>query len=181
VPETGKELLRRYLEDATAAEKSFETQLRNFAKEGDDEEVQAAFLTHANETRSHHERLARRLEELGGQPSSIKTALADLFSTAPKLSQAGHVQEERVTQNLIAAFSVETGECAMYEALANAAAAAGDPETESLAREIQVQERETAERFFRFIPSRSKIAFNVLTPNEIDPAIETRAPDDRVI
>jgi hypothetical protein len=58
--------------------------------------------------------------------------------------------------------------------------AAGDPETERLAREIQSEERQAAELIFRFIPSRSKIAFNLVTPHEIDPAIDTKAPGDRI-
>jgi ferritin-like metal-binding protein YciE len=175
------QLLYRYLDDAIAAERSFETQLRSFAEQGDDDEVQSAFLNHAGQTRTQHERLARRLEQLGGSPSTGKTVLADLYQMGPKLAQAGHVAEERITQNLIAAFSVETGECAMYEALATIAAAAADLETERLAREIQAEEQHAAELIFRFIPSRSKIAFNVLTPHEVDPAIDTKAPDDRII
>jgi ferritin-like metal-binding protein YciE len=181
VAESAARLLSRYLDDAIAAERSFETQLRSFAEQGDDDEVQSAFLTHAGQTRTQHERLARRLEQLGGSPSTSKALLAGLYEMGPKLSQAGHVPEERITQNLIAAFTIETGECALYEALATLAAAAGDPQTERLAREIQAEEQHAAELIFRFIPSRSKIAFNVVTPHEIDPAIDTKAPDDRIL
>lgn len=179
--ETSIDLLSRYLVDAIAAEKRFEAQLRGFAQEGDDEEVQTAFLAHANQTRTQHERLTHRLAALGGRVLSAKSFLADLFGLAPKLRQAEHVQEERTTQNLITAFAVESGECAFYEALAAVAVAAGDPQTERLAREIQAEERQAADRISRFIPSRAKIAFNVLTPHEIDPAIDTKAPDDRLI
>ena len=44
MPETGSEIIKRYLVDAVAAEKSFESQLRTFAGEGDDTEVQGLFL-----------------------------------------------------------------------------------------------------------------------------------------
>ena len=64
--ETSSEVLKRYLQDAIAAEKSFETQLRGFSREGDDSEAKAAFAQHAAETRSQHERLTARLEALGG-------------------------------------------------------------------------------------------------------------------
>ena len=181
VAETSGSLIKRYIEDAIAAEKSFETRLRGFAEEGDDAEVQAAFLTHAEETRVHHERLAARLQTLGGTTSAVKSFLDQLFSFTPKSTQIGRSQEEQLVQNLIVAFAVEKSECAMYEALATAAVAAGDAVTEELARGIQAQESETADKLWRFIPSRSKIAFNLLTAGEIDPAIETKAPDDRVI
>jgi ferritin-like metal-binding protein YciE len=93
----------------------------------------------------------------------------------------GHTPEERTTQNLIIVFTVESSECAMYEALAAAAEAAGDTATETLAREIQVEERQTAEKIWRFIATRSKIAFNLLTATETDPSVNTRAADNRLI
>jgi ferritin-like metal-binding protein YciE len=181
VTQNGIDLIRRYLEDALGAEKSFEAQLRSFAQEGDDADVQAAFLAHADETRIQSERLAERLQMLGGSSSAIKSFLARLFELAPKTVQLGDGQEQRVAQNLMTAFAIEKSECAMYEALANIAEAAGDPVTETLAREIQAQESAAADQFWRFIPTRAKIAFNMLTAGEIDPAIETKAPDDRVI
>jgi ferritin-like metal-binding protein YciE len=181
VTQSSIDLIRRYLEDAIAAEKSFETQLRGFAQQGDDADVQAVFLTHAEETRLQSDRLAQRLEALGEAASAGKNFFAHLFEWAPKTVQLGDGQEQRVAQNLMTAFAVEKSECAMYEALASVAAAAGDRITEGLARDIQAQETATADKIWRFISTRSKIAFNMLTAGEIDPAIETKAPDDRVI
>lgn len=175
------QVIRRYLEDAVAAESSFETQLWAFSREGDDAEVQAAFATHAQETQGQLRRLTGRLEELGGSPSTAKGLLAHLFGMTPKAVQMTHTSEERLAQNLVIAYSVESSECAMYEALASVAQAAGDEQTERLAREIQEEERRTAEKVWSFIPSRSKIAFNLLTAGEMDPAIETRMADDRVL
>lgn len=62
VSDAHADLIRRYLEDAIAAERSFETQLRNFASDGDDDEVKETFAAHAEETRIQHELLAARLE-----------------------------------------------------------------------------------------------------------------------
>ena len=179
--EPAAQLLTRYLDDAISAERSFETQLRSFAEQGDDDEVQTAFRAHAEQTRTHCARLTRRLEELGGTPSPVKTAMAELYGMAPKLSLAAQVAEDRIVENLIVAVLMETGECAIYEVLATVALAAGDSPTEHLAREIQSEARHTADLLFRFIPSRSKIAFNVVTPHEIDPAVDTKAPDDRLL
>ncbi len=85
--------------------------------------------------------------------------------------------EGKLVQNLITALCVETGEMAMYEALASVAAAAGDGTTELLAREIQAEEQRTAEKLFHFLPTRSKIAFNVLTAGEVDPSVETKTSE----
>lgn len=179
--QTSDDVIRRYLEDAIAAEKSFEPQLEGFAREGDDEEVQAVFAIHAAETRRQYELLTSRLEELGGNPSTAKSLLAHVFGLAPKSAQVGHAPEERTTQNLIMAFTVENSECAMYEALAAAAEAAGDDVTGALAREIQAEERQTAEKIWRFIATRAKIAFNLLTAAETDPSVNTRTADNRLI
>lgn len=179
--ESSTDVIRRYLQDAIAAESSFETQLRAFSEHGDDDDVRSAFAQHAEETRHQQDLLTARLEQLGGSPSGAKSIFAHLFGSTPKLAQATHVQEERTAQNLIVAFSVETSECAMYEALASVAAAAGDVATQTLAREIQAQERQTAEKIWHFIPSRAKIAFNMLTPSDIDPSVATRAVDNRLI
>lgn len=181
MPQTSNDVIRRYLEDAIAAEKSFETQLQSFAREGDDEEVKTVFAVHSAETRRQYERLTIRLQELGGSPSTAKSFLAHIFSLTPKTAQVGHEAEERTTQNLIMAFTAENSECAMYEALAAAAEAAGDDITEALVREIQQEERLTADRIWHFITSRAKIAFNLLTAAETDPSVSTRAQVNRLI
>jgi ferritin-like metal-binding protein YciE len=179
--ETSNDVMRRYLEDAIAAEKTFEAQLQGFARLGDDEEVEAAFTIHAAETRRQYERLTARLEELGGSASTAKSFFAHIFGFAPKSAQVGHAPEERTTQNLIIAFTVENSECAMYEALAAAAESAGDGATETLAREIQAEEKQTADKIWHLIHSRAKIAFNLLTASETDPSVNTRAADNRII
>ena len=168
------EVIREHLQNLIAAEKAFEERLREFATEGDDEEVQLTFADHADETHLHLDRLRGRLAELGSTESSEKSALSRILGLAPRLAEASATPEERLVQNLITAFCVETGECAMYEALASAARACGDRITEDLARNIQAEERRAAEKIFHFLPSRSKIAFNVLTAGEIDPAVETK-------
>lgn len=161
--ETSVDTIKRYLVDAIAAEKSFETQLEGFAKEGDNATAKSLFQQHALETKRQYEKLTARLEALGGSPSTTKSILAHLFSMAPKVASVGHEEEERVTQNLIAAFAVENSEVALYESLANSAEAAGDTQTASLAREIQAEEKATAEKVFKLIPSVAKEAFQRVT------------------
>lgn len=181
MPDNHTDLIRRYLQDAIAAESTFESQLRAFAQEGDDDDVQSFFALHADQTKFQYDRLAARLGELGGNPSATKALSVQAVGLAPKTAQATRSQEERTAQNLILAFSIEQAECATYEALASVARAASDPATESLARQIQDEEKEAANRVWRFLPSRSKIAFNMLTAGETDPSIETRASENRLV
>jgi ferritin-like metal-binding protein YciE len=182
VAEPGSEVIQRYLQDAIAAESSFESQLRSFAAEtGDDDDVRSYFEAHADETNIQIERLTGRLNELGGTPSASKNLLAQMFSLSPKTAQAAHTVDERLAQNLMMAYTVEQAECAMYEALASVAQATGDSATQRLAREIQGEAERAAAKAWKFLPSRAKIAFNLLTALEVDPAVETRTTEDRIV
>jgi ferritin-like metal-binding protein YciE len=147
-----RDILRAYLEDIIASEKTFETQLTGFSKEGDDRVVQQAFAQHAEETRAQYEQLTQRLQMgYGGSPSITKSAMAHLFGVAPKLAQIGHDAADRVTQNLMMAYAVENAEVAIYEVFATVCARGGDAETERLARSIQQQERETAQKVWNLL------------------------------
>jgi ferritin-like metal-binding protein YciE len=179
--ENSADLICGYLDDAVTAAKSFEAELRKFAGEGDDEDVQRAFAAHAGETQCQYERLLEQLEQLGGHSSGAAHSLARAFEVSSQIPPAGDIQEERTVQHLIATFGVEAGECAFYEALACIAAASGDTKTELLARQIQGEHEQAGKKLFSFIRSRSKIAYNMLTPNELDPAVETKAFDNPVV
>jgi ferritin-like metal-binding protein YciE len=157
--ETANDAIKAYLQDAIAAERNFETQLRQFAREGENELVQRMFLQHADETRLQYERLGARLEEIGGSPSTAKSILAHILGMAPKAGQIFEDESERVVQNLMMAYAVENSEIAMYEALATVAAAAGDAETEALARSIQIQERQTADKVWSQIANAARTSF----------------------
>jgi len=165
--------IRRYLEDAIAAEKSFETQLTGFAKEASLPKIRGLFEQHAQETREQYESLRARLDALGGSTSTLKSILAHLFGTAPKAAQVAHEEEERTTQNLMIAFAVENAEVAMYEALKVAAETAGDEETAALAIRIQGQERATAAKIWPEIGPAAIAGFHAVrakagaNPNDI--------------
>lgn len=178
--ENGNQVLRRYLEDAVSAERLLERQLRDFADtENDDAEVRDLFLERAAESRVQQDKLSERLEALGGA-AGRKTGFSTLVDGEAHVPRGTHAPEERSLAQLIAGYTAETGLLAFYEALAMFARAANDPETEGLAREMQNQGRITAEKIWHFLPTRSKIAFNMLTVSEIDPAVETKMADDRV-
>jgi ferritin-like metal-binding protein YciE len=159
---SAQEILVRYLEDAIAAEKSFETQLIGFSKEVEDSTVSALFREHAEETKQQYTSLTQRLEELGGSTSTIKSFLAHIFNFAPKIAQIGHDKYERQTQDLMMAYAVENAEVAMYESLAEAAQLAGDTRTVELARQIQQQEKWTAEKVWAQISPAARRALQVV-------------------
>lgn len=152
----GQSRIGTYLVDAIAAEKSFETQLKGFAKENEGSEAALLFAQHATETKGQYERLTARLEELGGSPSMMKSFLAHVFNFAPKAAQIGHDPSEKLTQDLMMAYAVENAEIAMYESLSVAARAIGDTATEKLALSIQQEEKQTAEKVWAQIAPAAK-------------------------
>jgi ferritin-like metal-binding protein YciE len=158
--------IRTYLEDAIAAEESFETQLRDFAAEGSSEQITRLFTQHAEETRTQYVRLKRRLGELGGESSDTKSFLAHLVGLAPKVAQLGHDTVDRVTQNLMMAYAVENCEIAMYESLIAVSESAGDQETAELAREIQGEEQATAQKVWKLISPWADTALKKLAAAE---------------
>jgi ferritin-like metal-binding protein YciE len=154
--------IRRYLEDAISAQKSFETQLKGFAKEASMPEAKQLFEQHAGETRVQYERLTARLEALGGSISPLKSFFAHLFSSIPKTAQLGHTEEERTTQDLMMAYAVENAEVAMYQALAVSADTVSDADTVTLVRSIQSQERLTADKIWPLIAPSAVEAFEAV-------------------
>jgi ferritin-like metal-binding protein YciE len=163
--ESSREVIKRYLEDAIAAERNFETQLKVFSKEGEQVPVKNLFAEHAGETKHQHERLTARLEALGGSPSPVKSFFAHIFNFAPKVAQLGHEPTEKNSQDLIIAFAIENSEIAMYEELAIVAGFAGDTETESLARAIQEEERAAAKKVWGLIDASCRQSFMRITSN----------------
>ncbi len=158
--------IKAHLQDAIAAEKSFEALLRGFASEGSSDQIHRLFLQHADETRAQYGRLARRLTELGGEASATKTFLAELAALSPKLAQLGHDTVDRVTQNLMLAYAVKSCEMAMYESLLAVAEAAGDQDTADLARSLQVEESGAAEKVWKLISPWAETAFKKLAGAE---------------
>ena len=177
---TALEVISQYLNQAISAERGFESQFRSCAKDGDDADVQTFFVRCADRASANVEILATRLSALNATEHGGTHFLADLLAMAPKLGQTGHTAEERIAQNLMQGFALAKSGCAMYLALQSAARAARDGQTQELAGRLGSEAEAAAEQFWHFLPSRSKIAYNVCTAGEIDPAVETRAPDDRV-
>src|SRR5690348_5704943 len=91
-------VIRRYLQDAIAAEQNFVTVNRAIAKEATMPHVRQLFDEHADETERQEQRLTARLEALGGKPSGVKGFVAHMFGTTPKIAQTGRDDSEKTTQ-----------------------------------------------------------------------------------
>jgi ferritin-like metal-binding protein YciE len=153
-----QDILRGYLEDAIAAEKSFEDQLLGFAKGENDPTARLMFEHHAAETKTQYEKLTERLKALGGSTSTFKSVLAHVFNASPSIAQIGYDAAERLTQHLMMAYAVENAEVAMYEALSEVARIAGEVQTADLALTIQKQEHETANKVWNQLSRTSQRA-----------------------
>ncbi len=140
--ESPREIIVRYLQDCEAAERNFQDVLLTFSQTGEQNEVKRLFEIASAKAKTQHERLEKRLRELGGEPSIAKSILAHLLAFTPTVAQIGHEPAEKNTQHLMACIAAASAEMAMYESLAITAKAAGDPETERLARQLQSEEKE---------------------------------------
>jgi ferritin-like metal-binding protein YciE len=158
----GQEVIVRYLEDAEAAERNFEDTLKTFASTGEQNAVKSMFEAASNKAKTQHERLEARLRQLGGSPSTAKSILAHVLAMAPSLAQIGHEGAEKNTQHLIACIAAASAEMAMYESLAAVAAAAGDTTTESLARQLQKEEKDDWDQSWALLPSSALSAYETV-------------------
>ena len=148
--ERSADVIKRYVRDAVAAEKSFETQLQRFAKEVDNEPAKTVLQKHASETKQQHERLNDRLQNLEGSASGVRSFLPHIFGLGIKGVQD---KRGRAPHELTITYAVANSMLAMYECLATMAEAAGDAETAELANEIQSEKRAMAQEIWNLLPA----------------------------
>ena len=158
--ETSAEVIRRYLQDAIADSKNTETHLNKFAGESSESEAKQLFQQLALEAKTQHERLAARLAALGGGSSIIHGRLSQLLGFGSKTSQVAQATDDRIIQNLVAAFATEHGTAAACDAIANMAEAASDHDTAALARSIRDEASVSAERIWQLLPSAVSQAYH---------------------
>ena len=165
---TSSKLVQRYLQDAIASERNFESQFRSMAAESENPRVRELFATHTEETKRQCDRLTSRLQVLGGNPSTAKSVLAHIFGSVPKFGQLGQGGVDKDTHNLLIAYAAEQSEVVNYEVLKVAAEALGDIPTANLAEEIQREEQMTAQRIWNLIPTSTRLAIEKqIQPSEL--------------
>jgi ferritin-like metal-binding protein YciE len=160
MPDTTTQYLTAHLENVIAAERNFEDVLSRFSSEGEQEDVKQMFSGLSAKARTQHQRLEGRLRELGGSPSTLKSAVAHVLAAAPLIAQAGQTPQEKNTQHLIVTYAAAAAEMAMYEALATVARSAGDFATEQLARQLQREEKEDYQIVWSMLGSSAQRSFD---------------------
>ena len=138
------EQLRKYLADAHAIEEQAIALLERGPKLAGSETLANIYADHLGETRDHAEAIEARLDELGGDPSTLKDAALRLRA----LNWGAFFQAHPDTPGKLAAFAraFEHLEIGGYEQLKRVAERAGDDETVRVVEEILAQEREASER-----------------------------------
>lgn len=114
------------------------------AERVDDEQLEAAFREHLEQTQGHRRRVAALLKERGAGPSSLKDAA--LKAGGLNLSAFLGAQPDSTTKLAGFAFAFEQLEVAAYELLKRVAERAGDEGTVAAAERILVEERDAAAR-----------------------------------
>ena len=139
-----REQLRKYLADAHAIEEQAAALLERGPKLAGTPTLARIYAEHLDETRDHAEAVEARLQELGGDPSTLKDAAMRLGA----LNWGAFFQAHPDTPGKLAAFAraFEFLEIGGYEQLRRVADRAGDAETAQLAERILTQEREAAAR-----------------------------------
>ena len=138
------EQLRKYLADAHAIEKQAETLLERGPKLAGGPTLAGIYADHLDETREHAEAIEARLNELGGDPSTLKDAAMRLGA----LNWGAFFQGHPDTPGKLAAFAraFEHLEIGGYEQLRRVADRVGDGETAIVVARILAQEHEASER-----------------------------------
>ena len=142
-PDDLKTTLLTYLRDAHALEGQSIQLLEAGAKRVDDEQEEAVFRRHLEETRRHAERVEALLKERGAKPSPLKDAA--LRAGGVNLSAFFGAQPDSTTKLAGFAFAIEHLEVAAYELLQRVAARAGDEGVVRVVEEILTEERAAAE------------------------------------
>jgi hypothetical protein len=176
------QLTNRYLAAAARMEDVCGERLREFSSAvNDDDEVRGLFGKQAEDGLRRVEVVLTRLKERGGEPERQEEGLSSVFTLAPALFQPGDATEERLVQNLMVGYAAERGLCGLYELVGAASQLESDSDTTKLAAQLQAEHENSARELFHLLPSRSKIAFNMLTVSEVDPSVETKMADDRLV
>jgi UDP-glucose 4-epimerase len=138
------DLLLAYLRDAHALEGQAIELLEAGAERVEDEQLEAVFREHLEQTRHHRELVEGLIAERGAEPSTLKDAALKVGGL--NLSTFFGVQPDATTKLAGFAFAFEHLEVAAYELLERVAARAGDASAVAVAEEILAEERKAAAR-----------------------------------
>ena len=139
-----KEQLVKHIDEAYAMEQNVLRMLDGMISSTEDAEMRRDLEHHKKETERQSERLKKRLEAHGAEPSMVKEAggiLGALMKGVVDLART-----DKPGRNARDGFATEHMEIASYELLERVARRAGDTETAEVARENRKEEREMARK-----------------------------------
>lgn len=158
--ETAKDKIIRYLEDSYAAEQGGIKAMQAMLDEATDANLKAAISEHLQVTESQAQRLEARVNALGGKVSDGKSVMDSIVAIGSHFVNIFHDKEDKQTQDVIKAASLEEFEVGAYNALKAYASAVGDNETAQLADTIMNEEMLARERLARLVPQIAVLAVN---------------------
>jgi ferritin-like metal-binding protein YciE len=158
--------LDKYLTDLHAIEEQALTQLRRAPNIAGDERLAAVFERHLAETNGHEDRIRRRLEARGADPSALK----DLAAKSGGLGMVAFAKANPDTPGKLTAhaFSYEHMEVAAYELLRRTAERAGDQETVDVSHRNLDEEHEMARRLADCFDTAVAASVADVDPDDLD-------------
>jgi ferritin-like metal-binding protein YciE len=158
--------LDKYLTDLHAIEQQALAQLRRAPNIAGNERLAAVFERHLAETNGHEDRIRRRLESRGTDPSALK----DLVANAGGLGMVAFAKSNPDTPGKLTAhaFSYEHMEIAAYELLRRTAEHAGDEETVDVSHRNLDEEQEMARRLADCFDAAVAASLSDVDPDDLE-------------
>jgi len=151
--EDKRKRLLRYLNDSYAAEIGGLVSLKDLSlMAADMPDLKATIDEHIRVTETQADRLKNRILALGGDKSEPKAIVDSAIAKGSSFVNMFHDKEDKLTQDLIKAYSFEHFEIGAYVSLHAYSEGIGDNETALLAMQLIDEERMAADRLERFIP-----------------------------
>jgi ferritin-like metal-binding protein YciE len=156
-----QEKVLQYLNEAHASELALTRVLQSQILMTPKGRYRSALESHLQETRSHAERLERRMDELGKGREPLQAIVGFAESTLGQFLALGKAPldlirgtggEEKVLKNAKDTCATEAWEIATYTALERLASSVGDEATAALAASIRAEEQKMHDRVLREIP-----------------------------
>lgn len=152
----------QYLDEALATELALVRVLQSQIAVTPEGRYRSGLEKHLKETRSHGERVGKRLGELGHSGSPVQAVVGlveSLLGQALALGKTpldllrGHGGEEKILKNAKDACATEALEIATYTAIERLATGAGDTQTAKLAASIRKDEERMLEKVMAELPA----------------------------
>ncbi|CAN5641566.1 hypothetical protein BH11ARM2_BH11ARM2_25340 [soil metagenome] len=158
MPETPKERIVRYLQDAHAAATGADQAIQGYVGDTDDPAIKAVFEQNRISTQAEAQRIEAHLRALGEEPSGGKGFMNMILAKASELMHGAHDEYDKNTQNIIKAYALAQLERGMYQSLYSYSIAVGDSDTAALAQTLREENESTAQRLFPLIDQYAKTA-----------------------